>query len=220
MLVNSLLQYEDSAAAVVDTTGNFDVLRLYTLIVAQLSRRPNVIASLHSLFNAEPGATTEDLAAKVLDRVKIMRVFDFVGVGEAVGEIRDGIEGKKVADLIPGTEEKEEDARKEKAGKDELPIEKVPTKRTYVADSEDEEDDEEMLFDSEAAIIAAAQPVQDAEPAQAQYPEPMETPETTHVEAERGQIKFILIDNLAQVFNPLLKKDYIQGTFPCIPVST
>jgi hypothetical protein len=73
-----------------------------------------------------------------------------------------------------------------------------------------------MLFDSDATITAAAKPVQDPEPAQTEAPE-VPHPET---ETESGQIKIILIDNLAQVLNPLLKKDYIQGIFPCRTCST
>ena len=157
----------------------------------------------------------------ILDRVKLMRVFDFVGVREAVGEIRDEIEGKKVVEPILRTAERQEDVPTEQAAEDQPPTERVKTKRTYVADSEDEEEDEEeMLFDSEVTMTAAAQPVQDPEPGQAQHPTPMKTPETTHAEAERGQTKFILIDNLAQVFHPLLKKDYIQGIFLYNPIST
>jgi hypothetical protein len=157
----------------------------------------------------------------ILDRVKLMRVFDFVGVREAVGEIRDEIEGKKVVEPILQTAERQEDVPTEQAAEYQPPTERVKTKRTYVADSEDEEEDEEeMLFDSKVTMTAAAQLVQDPEPGQAQHPKPMKMPETTHAEAERGQTKFILIDNLAQVFHPLLKKDYIQGIFLYNPIST
>jgi hypothetical protein len=201
--VDSLLQYENSTAAVIDTTGNFDVLRLYTLIVAQLSRRPDAQASLHSSLKSGPEATIEDLAARLLDRVKIMRVFDFVGVREAVGEISDGIEKKKSVEPAPTTEENTKTPPAAEAVRNESPIEKKPTKRTYVADSEDEEDDEEMLFDSDVTANTAVQPVQEPDPMK------IEAPETT--QAEAGHIKILLIDNLAQVLNPLLKKDLIQG---------
>ncbi|KAH6875656.1 hypothetical protein BKA58DRAFT_125827 [Alternaria rosae] len=205
LLASSLLQYENSTAAVVDTTGNFDVLRLYTLIVAQLSQRPDLQASLRTSLNLGPGATTEDLAAKVLDRVKIMRVFDFVGVREAIGEIRDGIEKKKDVESASITEEKEATLPTEEPVQRKTPIEKVPVKRTYVADSEDEEDDEEMLFDSDVTDPIAAQLVQNPEPTRIKVAEDIDA------EVEPGPIKIVLIDNLTQVLNPLLKKDYIQA---------
>jgi hypothetical protein len=145
-----------------------------------------------------------------------MRVFDFMGAREAVDEIRDGLEKKKNIEPASKVEEKNEHALKEDNAMIEPPTDKLQMKRTYVADSEDEEDDEEMLFDSDATITAAAQPVRDPEPAQTEASEAPH-PET---ETEPGQIKIILIDNLAQVLNPLLKKDYIQGIFPCRPSST
>lgn len=208
-----MLQYENTAAAVVDTTGNFDVLRLYTLIIAQLSRQPAVQASLRSSLKSKPEATIEDLAASVLDRVKIMRVFDFVGVTEAVGEIRDGIE-KKDMDPTSTTKDKKENMHGQESAKGEPPVEKVQMKRTFVADSEDEDDDEDMLFDSDVAITTTVQPVQDPQPVQTK------APEASHAEAERCNVKLILIDNLAQVLNPLLKKEYIKGTSSYIPIST
>ncbi|KAI4630694.1 hypothetical protein J4E80_001632 [Alternaria sp. BMP 0032] len=207
LLASSLLQYEKSTAAVVDTTGNFDVLRLYTMIVAQMSRRPDVQTSLRSSLDQVPEIPTEDLAAKVLDRVKIMRVFDFVGVREAIGEIRDGIEKKKDVERASSTEEKKAALPIEEPAQEEPPVEKVPVKRTYVADSEDEEDDEEMLFDSEVTNATAAQPVQNPKPIR------IEPSKDTNAETEPGPIKIVLIDNLAQVLNPLLKKDYVQGIY-------
>jgi hypothetical protein len=143
-----------------------------------------------------------------------MRVFDFMGAREAVDEIRAGLEKKKNIEPASKVEQKNEHALQEEGVKIEPPTDKAHMKRTYVADSEDEEDDEEMLFDSDATITAAAQPVRDPEPAQT------EAPEAPHQETEPGQIKIIIIDNLAQVLNPLLKKDYIQGIFPYRPSST
>ncbi|KAI4628785.1 hypothetical protein J4E83_003338 [Alternaria metachromatica] len=210
LLASSLLQYENSTAAVVDTTGNFDVLRLYTMIVAQLSRRPDILTSLRSSLNQGPETATEDLAAKILDRVKIMRVFDFVGVREAIGEIRDGIEKKKDVERASSTEEKKATLAIEETAQEEPSVEKVRVKRTYVADSEDEEDDEEMLFDSDVPDTVA-QPVQNPEPIQ------IESPEDTNAEIVPGPTKTVVIDNLAQVLNPLLKKDYIQGIYHQTP---
>jgi hypothetical protein len=201
LLVTSLLQYPDSMAAVVDTTGNFDVLRLYALILARLRGSPEIV-------QADGGTSVEDLAAKVLDRVKIMRVFDFVGVREAVGEIREELEGRKAS------RRQEEKARDEPVVEEEPLVPEEPSlpKRTVVADSEDEDEDEEMLFDTSTPSAAPAPAVQ--HPPQ---PETNTTPQEAEPEATPSKTKFILIDNLAQVLNPLLKKDYIQGPFPSLP---
>lgn len=171
------------------------------MIVAQLSQRPRLTASLHSAINPEPGASIEDLSARILDRVKIMRVFDFVGVREAIEELKDDIAGQNVAEPTLANEKM----------KEALPVEKVKMKRTYVADSEDEEDDEVMLFDSETIVTVAAQPAKDQEGAEARLLEPVGTLGITHAEAKRGYIKFMLVDSFAHVFNPLLKTDYIRG---------
>lgn len=143
----------------------------------------------------------EDLAAKILDRVKIMRVFDVVGVMEAIGEVKDELEGRTRKSEIKEEEVKQKD------------VVEVPKKaqRTVIADSEDEEDDDEMLFDiAEGASIkptASAPPLSPSHPSDAK-PEPLE-----EGDAGKGpRVSFILIDNLAHVLSPLLKKDYVQGT--------
>lgn len=212
LLVKSLLQHPDSMAAVVDTTGNFDVMRVYTLLLGQLKRSTDVLEAMKS----ETGATVEDVAAKILDRVKIMRVFDLVGVREAVGEIRDGLEGKsRVSGQRGEAKEKEEQAVETEAH---IPETQGIPKRTCVADSEDEDDEEEeMLFDT---TTTAPAPEPHTQPTFGQrQPDPIqpvqrETPLNPQDNHSTAKIKFILIDNLAQVINPLLKKDYIKGHPP------
>ena len=184
-------------------------MRLYTLIVARLTRQPNTLVSLCITVGLASGASTEDVAAKILDRVKIMRVFDFVGVKEAVEEIRVEIEGRRSGEVTTGEEEKSEK-------RDEQP----KAKRTFVADSEDEEDEEEMLFEAEAATTTAptaptVQVPNASSEAERQAPGlaiPQCAPEATCADGTQSNLKFILIDNLTQVLTPLLKKDTIQGT--------
>lgn len=163
-----------------------------------------------SISDLDSGSTPEDVAAKVLDSVKIMRVFDFVGVREAVGEVRDGLEGRKTV-VVEKPEEKAPVLKESEGSK-----ERTRPKRTYVADSEDEdeEEDEEMLFESEGAVPIAAPAVQDAESTREDQPSPskdISNPNSTE-NPTPSRVKFILIDNLAQVINPLFKKDYGQGT--------
>jgi len=65
--------------AVIDSIGSFDVLRL------------GQILSYH-VPNSERQDTNLNELEKSLERVKLMRVFDFVGLTEAVGELRNELE--------------------------------------------------------------------------------------------------------------------------------
>ncbi|KAH3968986.1 hypothetical protein HBI56_237870 [Parastagonospora nodorum] len=186
LLIDSLLRYPRSGAAVVDSTGEFDVVGLYTSILGRVKNGSTVLGEKE----------VENLAAEMLGRVGIMRVFDFVGVREAVGEIRDGLEGGK-----------ERVEKRERMGTPKQPTpEPLTPKRTVVADSEDEdedEEDEEMLF---GAAQPAPLPVPQTEPPK-QPPSRHEPKENPHA----GKLKFILLSSLTQVLTPLLKKDSIRA---------
>ncbi|KAI8936600.1 hypothetical protein NX059_007001 [Plenodomus lindquistii] len=178
----------------------------------------------------------------VLDRVKIMRVFDFVGVKEAVDEVRDGLEGRKVAVSKVETqdEKKPEETPEETHGKMEDTVEvtepettKTLPKRTVVADSEDEDEDEDedMLFDAQdAPVTAGAAPKPPASDLPSQTPSNQSHnspspdteppfPTTTATPPPR-QIKFLFLNNLTQALNPLLKKDYISAHALATPFLT
>lgn len=202
-----------------DTTGNFDVLRLFTLIIARLlscQQSQDLLAPLRESVGLGSDSRAEDVAAKVLDRVKIMRVFDFEGVREAVGEIRDELEGRGGGGK--DTEEKEEALAKEQVRVGEA---KETSKRTFVPDSEgeDEDEEEEMLFESEAEVTSAKE-VQQSDKMSVSKREQTVPPDTPKHDSDGipenntpGTLKFILIDNLAQVLGPLLKQDLTQGSF-------
>lgn len=224
MLVDSLLKYPDEMAAVVDSTGNFDVLGVYTTLSERLKRNNGFFQKL----KAKEEDSVEEVAATALDRVRIMRVFDFVGVREAIGEIRDGLERTKDIDRkTKGTiNEPRQTTLKPNTPKRPTPEPLTPEprpRRTAVADSEDEDEDEEMLFDIVPPSKEPAPAVQQVEH------EPQQHPTNTIAEQEDQQkiepvqphnpIRFILIDNLAQVLTPLLKKDYIQGPSHPLPRS-
>jgi len=190
LLVDALLTYPECTAAVVDATGEFDVVGLYTAMLERLKKDPKALGEKEM----------ESVAAGMLERVKIMRVFDFVGVREAVGEIRGGLEGRGKND-----------------GEGRMGTPKQPTpepltpevvKRTVVADSEDEEDDEEMLFDvAPRPASASVTPEQ-----------PQPQVESRQQDPPQGKIKFILLSSLTRVLTSLLKKDSIQGAsrFPLL----
>lgn len=192
-------------AALIDTTGNVDVLRIYNYILSRLRTNANLEQIQRSAHQRED-IDVEELAAKVLDRVKIMRVFDLVGVMEAIGEIRADLEKEMSKPTVKEKSEKNEGvgkATKEQATKE---------RKTVIADSEDEDDDE-MLFDAPETTDPDAKPSSPVLlPAPLQAPEP-KPPETGESIPSDSKVSFILIDNLAHVLSPLLKKDYNQGKF-------
>lgn len=188
LLIDALLRYPEHGVAVVDTTGHFDVVRLFRGVLARLEGE------------CEGGAARER-AAGMLERVRILRVFDFVGVGEAVGELRGELEGRVSGDLA-GVGEGEGNM----AGDDGREGSLRQGRRMEVADSEDEEEDletedDEMLFDSPARTTASAATTTSA----AADEQPTANP--TH----QSPLKTILIDNLAHVLTPLLKQDTISA---------
>ncbi|THX14339.1 hypothetical protein D6D13_03139 [Aureobasidium pullulans] len=118
LLITHLLASTSHTATLIDATGNLDVLKLYRSIITRLSK---------SNHNHEANVK---LATSTLDRVKIMRVFDFEGVVEGLNELIDDLEGRNVPKntigdsqeeaedemLDVGSEEKVEEEKKEQAG--------------------------------------------------------------------------------------------------------
>jgi hypothetical protein len=227
MMVDSLVKGDGSVAAVVDTMGNFDVVGVYTGIVERLKRDGVALAGMRDVAASKEEESIEDVAARVLDRVKIMRVFDFVGVREAIAEIREDLEGRKMAKRTKEEAKQErkrspmhhtpEPARSPKRPTPEPFTPEPLPKRTVVADSEDEDDeDDEMLFDTSTPPKEPTPSVQDPQPDQ--NFQPTTTISTTTTESHLHQqdsspskVTFILIDNLASVLTPLLKKDNLQA---------
>jgi len=130
-----------------------------------------------------------------------MRVFDFDGVVEAIGEVREELE--KVV--------------REPTGSPCLHPALSPEKRRpreEVADSEDEDggldnEEEDMLY---GGVSKPEVP----HTAPGTFRPGIEDSESKEVaENEGGKISTIVIDNLTQVLNPLLKSNYVQG--PHIP---
>lgn len=134
-----------------------------------------------------------------------MRVFDLEGVIEAVGEIGEGLEGRREEPKNSNVGEKSI-MNKTKS----VPA-PAPQKKTEIADSEDEDEDEdEMLFDDPQAEHISIIPLEvHAEPERAKTPESMLG--SLDMGEDEAKVSFVLIDNLAHVLTPLLKKDYAQG---------
>ena len=79
-LISHLKNSADTEAVVVDAGASFDVRRLHQALIQQYLE--------HGTAEA---ATT---ARKCLIRLKIMKIFDFVGLTESIGELRSGLEGR------------------------------------------------------------------------------------------------------------------------------
>lgn len=252
LMVDSLLNTRISTAAVVDTSGNFDIFRLYSFILARLQDDSELFKKLnHEIgLSEKEGMGIEDVAAKVLDRVKIMRVFDLVGVMEAVEEIRDELQqrmereenGLTELDLVenrppekePDRVMHEEPPPDDPPNQNEVENSKGASKRTFVADSDDED---EMLFDQEPTVqtyptIPSAEGPLGVEEDEILFVDGADDqifvspPPDSSLQSAPQKLKnteaitdgssaspaFLLIDNLAHVVRPLLKKEYVQGT--------
>ena len=91
-----MLAHQTGEVAIIDTTGAFSPLRLRDVIAWRLSCLSRQTGYEHSgyIYEVIPpkrvegnSALLDEVATRMLDRVKVMRVFDFVGVAEAVGEV-------------------------------------------------------------------------------------------------------------------------------------
>jgi hypothetical protein len=83
-----LLSNTTSEVGLLDTTGTFDVLRLHAAILSRIKS------------NAKESNSDERVEA-ILQRVKIIRVFDFIGVVESVNEIASTLESRPAATPPP-----------------------------------------------------------------------------------------------------------------------
>lgn len=99
-IASHLLKSELGEAALIDTTGSFSPLRLRDVLAFRLQARLQRERYQQSGYMYEEvrlarEETAEGLVAKatsMLDRVKVMRVFDFAGVVEAISEVSRSIE--------------------------------------------------------------------------------------------------------------------------------
>ncbi|GAB7322136.1 hypothetical protein MBLNU13_g03156t1 [Cladosporium sp. NU13] len=129
LIATHLLSLSQCEATIVDTTNSFDVRRLHKRLVSALQERKN-----------SDDAKAE--AMQVLERVRIMKAFDFVGMTECVAELRESLEAREQWKAQP---EPESDLKEPKA----------PVPRGTVGDSEDEDD---MLEDVESVSLEKPPP--------------------------------------------------------------
>lgn len=157
-------------ATIVDTTNSFDVRRLHKRLVSVLQDRKN-------------GEVVKTEAVQLLDRVRIMKAFDFVGMSECVAELRESLEVRE-----QGRPQQEPETS---------PMEpKVPVPRGTVGDSEDEDD---MLDDNEPISLEKPSP-----------PSP-KLPESGVKPVEDHPQHLLVIDNITYVASPIIKNSHVQG---------
>lgn len=201
LLADCLIRCVDGFVAVVDTTGNFDVVGLYAQILKRLEREPEELTRKNGGAGGDDMyLKKEDVAAKALDRVKIMRVFDFVGVREAVGELRDGLEGRAKRSDSNRVQEGRRDVKESTTPVEAVTVQhQPPSKKTEIADSEDEDENEDLEALDDDMLLDIKPPTPD--------PDPAPTPTSTSTPPPLPHLKLLLIDNLAHILLPLLKKD-------------
>jgi hypothetical protein len=111
-LVTHILSSNIAEAAIIDTNGTFDVVRLYQTIVLRL-RESSIVADV------------EAKADEALQRVRIIRAFDFFGVIQAINEIRESLEkhsrlskpspksarrvARRILNIVPDSEDEEDE---------------------------------------------------------------------------------------------------------------
>ena len=93
-LAGHLLADSSCEAAIIDTAGSFSPLRLRDIIAHRLAAQRhainNQVRPVHAKSTEGIIKVGEDMteeATRMLDRVRVMRVFDFAGVVEATSEI-------------------------------------------------------------------------------------------------------------------------------------
>ncbi|TKA74815.1 hypothetical protein B0A49_02606 [Cryomyces minteri] len=183
VLTTHLLASLTSHATVIDTTGAFDVLRLQRVAAQRLEAadgRPN---------NANVHVDVGPSVNQMLERVKIMRVFDFVGLVEAIGEVREELELGSAG----------QQAKKEPHGCDQ------DATRATVADSQDVE---EMLMGDEPPTSPRDEAAEQQQQQQQQQQQRRQEQQTTTRQERYGMI---IVDNITQVAAPIIKSNYIQG---------
>ena len=169
LIATHLLLSSKSEATIVDTTNSFDVRRLHKRLVSELRERST-------------GDDAKLEAMQVLEKVRIMKAFDFVGMTECVAEFKESLEtpDETGSSQEPGFTPKEV---------------KGPTPRGTVGDSEDEDD---MLDD-----IARESP-------EAPPPSP-HTTRSEEKPPENVLQHLLVIDNITYVASPVIKNSHVQG---------
>ena len=138
-IASHLLTHELGEVAFIDTNGSFSPLRLRNALAYRIEAKiqRNSYQESGYMYEKRTSALENskvaimEKATSMLDRVKVMRVFDFAGVVEAISEVKDMME---------------EIARKSETN----PVLAFQKRRDEVGDSEEELDEEEEELQPES----------------------------------------------------------------------
>lgn len=201
-MISHLLSHTDYLAAVIDITGNLDVLRIYALLVSRLQAEPELLALQRSSSN--DGLFVDEVASQILERLKIMRVFDFVGLQEAIEEVKE--------EEVQRVENKGPAVNSGNGGQTQGRVPSEAPRKEVIGDSEDEESDDEMLFGDETNHVLEPANLETAR--LPMYGGPVSEMHGDDNDRRRDEYPktLVLIDSLASVTSPLLKNNFTQGT--------
>ena len=150
-------------------------------------------------------ATTES----ILERVRIIRVFDFIGLEEAVVEIVDelGRQADMYSRSCMSQMEVSEKPERSDYDMESLGMKKNLQRKEVIVDSEDEDEDGEENSDEE--MLLKPRHNDKAEENPNNNNKTTETERKTEASAGRG---LMVIDSFTQVVNPLRKRNFVFGT--------
>jgi hypothetical protein len=168
LIATHLLLSKRSEATIIDTTNSFDVRRLHKRLLIGLRER-------------QSDHDAKALAVQVLQRVRIMKAFDFVGMTECVAEVGESLESRQRT------------GSSRDAGSEPVP-KKAPVPRGTVGDSEDED---EMLDDTE--------------PTSPGKPSPLKDKNDEEETLDNHPQHLLVIDNITSVASPIIKNSHVQG---------
>ncbi|SLM35598.1 dna repair protein rad51 homolog 2 o35719 [Lasallia pustulata] len=195
-VASHLLQHKNGEVAFIDTTGSFSPIRLRDIILVRLKRQiqPSALKQSGYVYEKLPhDAVAKDNnllrneATEMLDRVRVMRVFDFAGVVEAVGEVGENCE--RISRLDENRKRHQHCETSENATRE-------------IADSQDEDEENGnvevvggAMYDAEGSRMAKC-----------------EVPVSDQDEDIVG-VGMIVLDTVTNVVGSLMAKSQVQGTY-------
>ncbi|KAK8221363.1 hypothetical protein IWZ01DRAFT_38447 [Phyllosticta capitalensis] len=214
LLSSHLLSSPTAHATLIDTAGTFEVGRLYATILSHLRRQRAKAVLLHQQSLVSDTAVPQPLpveevtsgdeeaaAVKVLDRVKYTRVFDFVGLVDAVTEVREGLEARmRSEDGEVSTEQIKKVPVRAKEFEHKRGLKRTRSEITHVDDTDEEVDGEE---DEDVMSVDAVRE-QTQSGAEASTEEAQET--TSEIQGDG----MIVVDCISQLVGPMMKTNIVQ----------
>lgn len=198
------------------------MLRLHEILVARLRARTHV-SHISRIANAgiipenqddEPNVVSiEDIevkATEVLEKVRILRVFDFVGIVDGVREIKEELEQfNRSADMQEGKDSYLDAEGLQEYQEENQSISAVATtKRVEIPDS-DEEDVEALL---QSPLPTQPLPNTEDDPlVLSQALEEQNLADVRQAVPQEPRPGIVVVDNMTNVLSSSMKNNYVQG---------